>query len=114
MAAAPNNGQIFTELAYVRNLLENMQERNDRADDQARDYREKIYAKLEANSTRTTIIEERLTTISQRVGQMEPTVTGLTNLRQRAGGVILALGVAGTILGAILTNIVGWFSGRVH
>lgn len=110
----PTNGQILAEMMGIRRVLDEMRETAVRSEDLARDYREKIYAKLEGMSTRTTILETNYTAMSGRLASMEPTVTGLSNLRNRAAGVIVAMGIVGTIMGGVITQVVTWFSGRGH
>ncbi len=44
----------------------------------------------------------RLTTVEDDIAEMKPAVAGLTNLRTRAGGVVLGLAVVGTIIGGVL------------
>lgn len=107
-----SNAQIWGAIEGLRTSVDLLREDARRADDQAREYRDKMYARLEANTERTTRLEANFGEMQRDVAEMKPTIAGLTALRAKAAGVIVGLGIVGTIVGGLIglyaSELKGW------
>lgn len=96
MPPSVSNAQIWEALGSLRASQEAMRDEFRRESVNASAARAGIYQRLEDQNHRLGAVEED-------IKEMKPAVVGLTTLRTKAGGMILALGVVGAILGALLT-----------
>lgn len=106
-----SNNDIWERLGALHSSVETLRRDVTSADTNARDNRAKVFERLED-------VNLRLTGLETDMRVMRPTVQGLTALRSKAGGMILALGIVGSIIGGVLvyfgTEIRAFIFGTPH
>lgn len=97
------NADLYTQIgalsANVERLIDDSKEANIG--------RQKLYERIDNIGDRLGRLEDKQKTMGDRIEAMEPTVASLTELRAKAGGIIVALGVVGTIIGGMLSVFAG-------
>ncbi|MBN8994329.1 MAG: DUF1515 family protein [Rhizobiales bacterium] len=96
MNREPSNSDIYLMLGRLDAKVDGLRRDFEESEVRAREHRGQVYQKLEKQSSQQDRLEEKVT-------EMEPTVAGLTRLQTKAAGVILALGIVGAVVGAVLT-----------
>lgn len=100
-----SNSEIWEALGSLRASHDAMRNEFRRSDTSARESRERTYLRLEEHG-------QRLTSIEEDVAEMKPAVRAFTDLRTKASGAVLVLGVIGAIfgllIGAFTAELKGW------